>query len=247
MPAILNSAAKRNDLTTARLKSTRLANSWNLAGKVLCRCLLAVNTLSPCFEVFRVKSEALCVLTVRLQQRSYTLHCLQPPNVNKLRLCSIALTIVLNISQACASLSAEIWGLIIVLKWRMAERKRISLRDHWSHFGLWCLKLSFFICCTPLTVQLGSETVRSMRIAFSRHVQPPLLSLFRQSRIITLARCIHNRTYNKRKSLYDVLDVPHTATQDEIKTAYYELSLKYHPDVNKSEKSEHKFQGLLCL
>ena len=35
------------------------------------------------------------------------------------------------------SLSAEIWGLIIiVLKWRMAERKRISLRDHWSHFGL---------------------------------------------------------------------------------------------------------------
>ncbi|XP_058962099.2 RNA 3'-terminal phosphate cyclase-like [Pocillopora verrucosa] len=83
-----------------------------------------------------------------------------------------------------------------------------------------------------------------MRIAFSRHVQPPLLSLFRQSRIITLARCIHNRTYNKRKSLYDVLDVPHTATQDEIKTAYYELSLKYHPDVNKSEKSEHKFQEI---
>lgn len=39
-------------------------------------------------------------------------------------------------SQASASLSAEIWGLIIVLKWRMAERKRISLRDHWSHFGL---------------------------------------------------------------------------------------------------------------
>ena len=60
---------------------------------------VAVNTLSPCFEVFRVKSEALCALTVRLLQRSYTLHCLQPPNVNKRRLCSIALTIVLNISQ----------------------------------------------------------------------------------------------------------------------------------------------------
>lgn len=119
-------------LTTLRLKSTRLANSWNLAGKVLCRCLLAVNTVSPCFEVFRVKSEAFS---------SYTLHCLQPSNVNKLRLCPIALTIVLNVSQACATLSAEIWGLIIVLKWRMAERKRISLRDHWSHFGLWCVKL----------------------------------------------------------------------------------------------------------
>ena len=92
-----------------------------------------------------------------------------------------------------------------------------------------------------------STRLRSMSIAYSRHVQPPLFSLFRQSRIITLARCIHNRTYNKRKSLYDVLDVPHTATQDEIKAAYYELSLKYHPDVNKSEKSEHKFQGLLCL
>ena len=86
-----------------------------------------------------------------------------------------------------------------------------------------------------------------MRIAFTRHVQPRLFSLRRQSGSITLARCIHNRTYNKRKSLYDVLDVPHTATQDEIKTAYYELSLKYHPDVNNSEKAEHKFQGLSCL
>ena len=130
---------KRFDDSTSQVNAA--GKFLKLAGKVPCRCLLAVNTLSPCSEVFRVKSEALCVLTVRLQQRNYTLHCLQPPNVNKLRLCSIALTIVLNISQACASLSAEIWGLIIVLKWRMAERKRISLRDHWSHFGLWCLKL----------------------------------------------------------------------------------------------------------
>ena len=83
-----------------------------------------------------------------------------------------------------------------------------------------------------------------MRIAFCRYVQPCLLSLLHQSKKVTLARYIHNRSFNKRKSLYDVLDVPHTATQDEIKAAYYELSLKYHPDVNKSEKAEHMFQGL---
>ena len=70
------------------------------------------------------------------------------------------------------------------------------------------------------------------------------LSLFRPVKTIT-ARCLHGRTLSKRRSLYDVLDVSHSATQAEIKAAYYELSLKYHPDVNKSEEAQHMFTGLL--
>ena len=57
-------------------------------------------------------------------------------------------------------------------------------------------------------------------------------------------RCVHGRTFSKRRSLYDVLDVPHSANQDEIKPAYYELSLKYHPDVNKGQEAQHIFTGL---
>ena len=86
-----------------------------------------------------------------------------------------------------------------------------------------------------------------MRTAATRYMRPisSLMPLaLRNSRNVIFTRYAHSRTFSKRKSLYDVLDVSHTATQDEIKAAYYELSLKYHPDMNKSDESQHKFQGL---
>lgn len=80
---------------------------------------------------------------------------------------------------------------------------------------------------------------QNMRIAASRHV----LSI-RSTLNVIFMRCVHGRTFSKRRSLYDVLDVPHSATQDEIKAAYYELSLKYHPDVNKGQEAQHIFTEL---
>ena len=71
------------------------------------------------------------------------------------------------------------------------------------------------------------------------------LSSFRRVKTIT-TRFLHGRTLSKRRSFYDVLDVPHSATQAEIKAAYYELSLKYHPDVKKSEEAQLMFTGLLA-
>lgn len=48
---------------------------------------------------------------------------------------------------------------------------------------------------------------------------------------------------NKR-DYYEVLDVPKTATKEEIKDSYRKLALKYHPDRNKTSEAEEKFKEI---
>ena len=48
-----------------------------------------------------------------------------------------------------------------------------------------------------------------------------------------------------RTKYHDILGVSKNANDDEIKTAYYELAKKYHPDNNKDDKiAEKKFQEI---
>lgn len=45
-------------------------------------------------------------------------------------------------------------------------------------------------------------------------------------------------------SLYDILGVPPTASERDIKRAYRKLALKYHPDVSKAPDAQQKFMSI---
>lgn len=45
-------------------------------------------------------------------------------------------------------------------------------------------------------------------------------------------------------SYYDILGVPKSASERQIKKAFHKLAMKYHPDKNKSPGAEAKFREI---
>ena len=48
----------------------------------------------------------------------------------------------------------------------------------------------------------------------------------------------------EKRDYYEVLGIPRSASQDDIKNAFRSLAREYHPDVNKSPDAEERFKEI---
>jgi curved DNA-binding protein len=62
---------------------------------------------------------------------------------------------------------------------------------------------------------------------------------------IFITNQVELQEFMQGKDYYKILEVPRTATQEEIKKSYRKLAMKYHPDRNKGDKTaESKFKDI---
>ncbi|XP_057659250.1 dnaJ homolog subfamily C member 30, mitochondrial-like [Diorhabda carinulata] len=64
------------------------------------------------------------------------------------------------------------------------------------------------------------------------------------NKITNRCRLKFTKAYSTKPNHYNSLGISPKSTQNEIKTAYYKLSMIYHPDKNKDEASLQKFRNI---
>ncbi|XP_076245811.1 uncharacterized protein LOC143186188 [Calliopsis andreniformis] len=80
--------------------------------------------------------------------------------------------------------------------------------------------------------------VQLIEIEFSNRIMAKLLKLS----ILQITMKMNLST--KRTTHYDTLQISPNATHNEVKSAYYKLTLQYHPDKNKSDSAKQMFQDI---
>ncbi|OBS66080.1 hypothetical protein A6R68_05378, partial [Neotoma lepida] len=90
-----------------------------------------------------------------------------------------------------------------------------------------------------LTGELGHQSVSSVNLK-------PILEMATPQSVFVFAICILMITelILASKSYYDILGVPKSASERQIKKAFHKLAMKYHPDKNKSPDAEAKFREI---
>ena len=97
-----------------------------------------------------------------------------------------------------------------------------------------CMCRRYYSVCT-----LTPHFQQNLRIIRTQHLpNSQKASLF----LFSKRTCSSTRIDNKQKSYYEVLGVSQTATQSQIKEAFYDISKAHHPDKRTSGSSVEKFK-----
>ncbi|KAI4498797.1 hypothetical protein M0802_005972 [Mischocyttarus mexicanus] len=118
-------------------------------------------------------------------------------------------------------------------------------RNQWSfsmNLSEGFLRFSIFL----MNRKISSENNEDVKDEQLKIYQDDLKMRFWRARYYAPFRLVQSKVYaySKMTTHYDTLEISPEATKTEIKSAYYKLTMQYHPDKNDSELAKKRFQNI---